>query len=267
MPETSEKTQIVLGEDFGKAIETAAELKKETLTLCKSRNRNNFDHFYELMVASNREIQSILDMRAKDRKDAEKEKLKSFKKDVSAMYKGVCDLISEEDLEDGEESKVQKLVRKVALLVKMMDYIGNGVLESEFRKYGIGLEYEKLEENETFSDERIREDVKGIFSTGKSIKEDVDSKNAEIKEGIFENSVPSEIRYDKSTNPTGLKSSDFCKLVAMRTKYLMAQDDESKEKAEEKASDMAGDCEFSIERNRLMQIKLTELNQETTEGN
>lgn len=262
MQTTAEKTQIVLGEDFGKAIEAAAELKKETLTLCRSRNRNNYDHFYDLMVASNREIQSILDTKAKDRKDADKEILKAFKRDVSATYKGVCDLISGDPPEDGEETKVQKLVRKVAVLVKMLDYIGASDLEDEFRKYGIGLEYEKLEENETFSDERIREDVKGIFSNGKSIKEDVDSKNVEIKEGIYENSVPSELRYDKELNPTGLKSSDFCKLVSMRAKYLMAQDDESKEKADEQASDLAGDCEFSIERSRLMQVKLTELNQE-----
>lgn len=261
MSNTEEKTKIVLGEDFGKAIETAAELKKETLTLCKSRNRNNYDRFYDLMVASNREIQSILDTKSKDRTDSDKEKLKSFKRDVSATYKGVCDLISEEVLEDGEESKVQKLVRKVAILVKMLDYIGFKDLESCFSDYGINLTYEKLEANDTFSDDRVREDVKGIFSTGKSIKEDVDSKNVEIKEGIYGNSVPPELRYDKESNPTGLKSSDFCKLVAMRTKYLMAQDDESKERADEKASDMAGDCEFSIERSRLMQVKLTELNQ------
>ena len=254
------RTKAILGDDFSKAIDSAAELKKETLTLCKSRNRNNYDHFYQLMVASNREIQSILDMKPKDRKEAEKDILKKFKKDVSATYKGVCDLISEEDLEEGEESKVQKLVRKVALVVKMLDYIGHSELEDEFSRYGISLEYEKLETNETFEDENIREDIKGIFSNGKSIKEDIDRKNSSIKEEIFENSVPQELQFEKSTNPTGLKSSDFCKLVAMRTRYLMAQDEESKEKADEKASDMAGDCEFSIERNRLMQMKLSELN-------
>lgn len=265
--ENQTKDTIVLGEDFNKAIDSAAELKKETLTLCKSRNRNNFEHFYDLMVASNREIQSILDMKAKDRRDAEKNMVKEFKKDVSATYKGVCELLSDPEPEEGEESKVQKLVRKVAVLVKMLDYIGYGKLEEEFSRYGISLKYEKLDESDTFSDERIREDVKEIFTNGKSIKEDVDGKNLTIKESIFETAVPRELQYDKETNPTGLKSSDFCKLVAMRTKFLMAQDDESKEKAEEKASDMAGDCEFSMERSRLMQLKLTDLSQDAVAVN
>lgn len=264
--ENSNRDSIVLGEDFGKAIDAAAELKKETLTLCKSRDKNNYDHFYDLMVASNREIQSILDMKPKDRKDTEKSILKEFKKDVSATYRGVCELLSDPEPEEGEESKVQKLVRKVALLVRMLDYIGYGKLEAEFGKYDIGLSYDRLSENEVFSDERIKEDVKGIFENGKSIKEDVDGKNNSIKEDIFANSVPQELQFDKSSNPSGLKSSDFCKLVAMRTKFLMAQDDESKEKADERASDMAGDCEFSIERSRLMQLKLSELNQEPPSG-
>ena len=264
--ENPSKDTIVLGEDFGKAIDSAAELKKETLTLCKSRNRNNYVHFYDLMVASNREIQSILDMKAKDRKDVDKSTLKEFKKNVSATYRGVCELLSDPEPEEGEESKVQKLVRKVAVLVKMLDYIGYYKLENEFSYYGISLKYEGLEENETFSDERIRDDVKDIFRNGKSIKEDVDGKNLAIKESIFETAVPQELQYDKDSNPTGLKSSDFCKLVAMRTKFLMAEDDESKEKAEEKASDLAGDCEFSMERSRLMQLKLTELNQEPSPG-
>jgi hypothetical protein len=253
------KTNLILSDEFEKALVSAAEIKNNNISMCKTRNKDNYIQFYELMLASRRDIQSILDMRKKNRTDDDNNKVKVFKKEVSATYKQVCDLLIPEELEDGEPSKIQKMVQKITSVLKMLDYLGDNRIEEEFKKSGIELKYKKLSEEEVFSQSHIKENVECIFNNGKNIKEDINKNNEEIKTNIYENSVPSDLQFDKSMNPTGIKSSDFCKLVDLKAKLLQAQDDDTKEKISEKASDMAGDYLMQNRRNELLNQKLNEL--------
>ena len=253
------KTNLILSDEFEKALISAAEIKNNNISMCKTRNKDNYIQFYELMLASRRDIQSILDMRKKNRTDDDNNKVKSFKKEVSATYKQVCDLLIPEELEDGEPSKIQKMVQKITSVLKMLDYLGDNRIEEEFKKSGIELKYKKLSEEEVFSQSHIKENIECIFNNGKNIKEDINKNNEEIKTNIYENSVPSDLQFDKSMNPTGIKSSDFCKLVDLKAKLLQAQDDDAKEKISEKASDMAGDYLMQNRRNELLNQKLNEL--------
>lgn len=264
MENTENKTELIKSEAFENALVSAANLKMENLTSVKTRNKNNYSRFYDIMVMSRRDIQTILDKRKKDRSDDDNNKIKTFKKETSQSYRQICQLIAPEQLEEGEQTKIEKLVQKIAPIVKLMNYIGHAEIEKEFLKYGITLDYTKLIDSETlFEDENIEKDVKEIFETGKNLRVETDNNNEAIKGTIFETSVPLELQFDKSSNPTGIKSSDFCKLVDIQTKLLMANTEEAREKVDEKANDMAGEIEFANVRNKLMQSKLIDLQSES----
>ena len=255
-----DKTTLIRGDEFEKALLDAANVKKENLTSVKSRNKDNYSRFYEIVLATRRDIQSILDKKKKDRTDDETNKVKEFKKETSQSYRQICTLLAPEMLEDGQLTKIQKLCQKIAPIVKLMEYIGNYEIENEFKKYGITFDYVKLSDSETaFENENIENDVKEIFERGKSLKEETEKNNEEIKTVIFESSVPQELQFNKSTNPSGIKSSDFCKLVDLKTKQLMARSEEAQEKVGEQINDMAGQVEFDNMRNKLIQSKLMDL--------
>lgn len=254
-----EKTELIMSEDFENALITAAEVKNNGLSLAKGRNKQNYTQFYEIMLASRTDIQSILDTKKSHRSDDDNNKVKEFRKSVSAMYKQVCDLLTPEDLEDGQLSKIQKMVQKISLVLKMLNYLGDNRIADEFAKSGIELKYEHMEDSEIFGRDYIKEQIETIFTTGKNIRMDIDKHNDEIKTGIYENSVPIDLQYDKSMNPTGIKSSDFCKLVDLKAKFIQAQDnDEAKEKIMDKANTMAGDYLFQNKRNEILNHKLNE---------
>ena len=258
--ENTDKTTLIKGDEFEKALLDAANVKKENLTSVKNRNKDNYTRFYDIMVVTRPDIQSLLDKRKKDRTDDENNKIKAFKKETSLAYRQICQLIAPENLEDGELTKVQKLVQKLAPVVKLMQYIGHTEIDDEFARYGITLDYEKLIDSETaFENEQVEKDIKDVFERGKDLRVEVENNNEAIKTTIFETAVPQELQFDKSTNPTGLKSSDFCKLVDLKTKQLMAASDEAQEKVDEQINDLAGQVEFDNMRNKLIQSKLIDL--------
>jgi hypothetical protein len=260
MTNTNEKTELIMSDDFEKALISAAEVKNNNISLCKNRNKQNYAQFYELMLASRTDIQSILDTKKSHRSDDDNNKVKEFKKGVSSSYKQVCDLLVPEELEDGELSKIQKMVQKITTVIKFLDYLGDNRIDEEFKKSGISLSYEHMIDTEVFGKDYIKEQMETIFDSGKNIKMDIDKHNEDIKTNIYETSVPIDLQYDKSANPTGIKSSDFCKLVDLKAQMLQAQNnDEAKEKIMDKANTMAGDYLFQNKRNEILNQKLTEI--------
>lgn len=267
MENNQSKTELIMGDDFENALITAAEIKNNDISLCKSRNKDNYSQFYDLMLASRPDIQSIIETAKNRRSDDDNSKLKEFKKNVSSVYKQVCDLLVPEELEEGELSKIQKMVQKISVVLKMLDYLGDNRIEEEFKKDGISLSYTHLSDEDVFSQDHIKERIDSIFDNGKTIKMDIEKNNDEIKTKIYENSVPIELQYDKSMNPTGIKPSDFCKLVELKAKLIQAQDnDEEKEKISDKANTMAGDYLFQNKRNEIMNQKLNEFAALNTDG-
>lgn len=252
------KTDLICSEDFDKLLDQAVSIKKEIQTSCKDRDRQNYSRFYELMLLSRNDISDILDKRNKDRTDDEKKRLKEFKKQMSKTYKTVCDLLVPEDLEEGEESKVSKMVSKIGLVVKLMDFLGNHVLEEEFKKYGIELKFEKLNQNPVFQNENVERDVKDTMECGKSLKKEVDDNKNSILDSIYPN-INTDLIYDKDTNPVGIKTGDFNKLVDLKLKVVMAKDEDQKGKVEEQVENIASDKTFENARNEVMQRKLQDL--------
>ena len=258
--DNADKTALISGEEFEKALTEAANVKKENLTSVRTRNKDNYNRFYEIMLVSTPEIQSILYKKRKDRSDDDNRRVKEFKKHTSQAYRQICQLIAPEELEDGEQTRVQKLVGRIAPIVRLMAYIGHREIEDEFRRHRVELKYDGLgDDGSAFANEQVENDIRDVFERGKSLRDEADRNTEAIKTTIFETSVPHELQFDRSMNPTGIKSSDFCRLVDLKTKQLMAADDEAQEKVDEQISDLAGQVEFDNMRNKLIQAKLIDL--------
>lgn len=258
MSEKTNRDELIIGQEMDNALREAAEIKKTILTTYKNRDKSNFEQFYATALRANKEISDILDKKKRYRTEAENELVKKFKKNITRSYKLVCEYITPEEVEDGKQTKIEKLVDKIALALDYLRYIGANELENEFDKHGISLATGlKLEDkSEVWADERVKENIIDIFNTGKHVREQVKNDTKEFAEGIFETAVPAELVYEKNSNPVGLKKSDWSKLVDVQTKLIMAQPGEQLEKAETQINDLAADKQFDQERARLMQVKL-----------
>ena len=208
------------------------------------------------MLDSDEEIQTILNKRKKNRTDDENTRVKQFKKKVTQMYKQTQLLLSEEDVEEGKKTRVEKLVEKIFPVITVLKYIGENKLEAEFRKYGITLQFNELDNNQYLSNDTVKQNIKNIFTNAKAIKDQVNDQSKSIADNIFMQ-IPVDLQFDKDTNPAGMKPSGFKKLVDLT--------DESKDKVNEKIHDLIVDTQFDRARNNLMMESMTAISESTEE--
>ena len=124
--------ELMGSEEFNNALLEGVEYKKNILTSYKSQNKTNFERFEDVMHSVDTDVQHIEDKKKKNRTEDDQKKLKDFKKYVSSIYKQTQDMCVVEKLEEGQKSKVQKIVEKVVPVIYMLKYIGNDALEKEF---------------------------------------------------------------------------------------------------------------------------------------
>ena len=124
--------ELLGSEEFNNALLEGVEYKKNILTSYKSQNKTNFERFEDVMHSVDTDVQHIEDKKKKNRTEDDQKKLKDFKKYVSSIYKQTQDMCVVEKLEEGQKSKVQKIVEKVVPVIYMLKYLGNDVLEKEF---------------------------------------------------------------------------------------------------------------------------------------
>ena len=124
--------ELMGSEEFNNALLEGVEYKKNILTSYKSQNKTNFERFEDVMHSVDTDVQHIEDKKKKNRTEDDQKKLKDFKKYVSSIYKQTQDMCVVEKLEEGQKSKVQKIVEKIVPVIYMLKYIGNDALEKEF---------------------------------------------------------------------------------------------------------------------------------------
>lgn len=253
--------ELMSSEEFNNALLEGVEYKKNILTSYKSQNKTNQERFEEVMHSVDTDIQHIEDKKKKNRTEDDQKKLKDFKKYVSTIYKQTQDMCIVEKLEDGQKSKVQKIVEKVVPVIYMLKYIGNDALEQEFKKNGIDLIFKQtLEDKYPMLQEPAKKVVmQDIFTNATAIKQKMIDDNDKIVTDVFQTKVPADLQYDKKANNTGLKQNDFVKLVDLKTKMVMATSDEAKEKVEELVENLAGEKQFEAARAELVRDKLAKL--------
>lgn len=274
--ETAEKRletvckELICSEDFENALSEGVTKYNEIDGSLKNRNKDNYAFFYDIMLKSRTDVQSALDKKKRDRTAEENELVKKFAADTKMRYKFVKDMIflgEDEELdENGRPNRLPKklvhLADRLGAVVAMLAYIGHGELEDELAKRGISLKYKTLEEtSEVFENEDVKADVKSVFETVCGIQKDIDATKTEISEVIFENSVCQELRYDRDLNPSGIKASDFAKLVSVKAKIDKAKTDENREKAEETANATAEEKTFDITRSEILRAKYLEMSE------
>ena len=254
-----DKKQLLQSKEFETALIEGAEAKKEVATTCKNANKAAFEQFNEIMFTANKSVQQILGKRRKDRTDVEVEEVKRFKQTVRQMYFQAQHLLAEEVLEEGQKSKIDKIVDKLIPILYILRYIEANALEDALAKYGIKLDgMQKLDVlYPDLAEQTKRDAVKTIFSDAKSIKDKINKENESIGTSIYMQKVPVDLQYDKSANNTGLKPGDFRKLVDMKFKLDMAKSKEQKDKVDEKIQDQAAEKQFEIARAELVRDGLT----------
>lgn len=263
MSEVVNREELIKGEDMEKALSEAAEIKKSILTTYKDRGKTNYEQFYETALRANEEVNMLMAKRKKDRTDADNELIKKFRKDTARSYKMTCELITPEDVEDGKQTKIEKLADRISLVAYLLRYLGAYELENELARRGVSLTFKSLENSSpVWADENVKENVKNIFEAGKKLRQDIDAETQKFTENIFALNVPQALVYEKESNPVGLKKSDWTKLVDIKVKLMMAKEAEQKEKAETQANDLAEEKQFDQERAKLMQAKLMTMDSE-----
>ena len=260
--ENIQKT-LINSEVFDNALTSGSKIKDEIDVAIKTRNKNNYNIFFDILLHSRTDIQSILDKKKKNRTDVENDIYKKFVKDVKTKYKLVKDMlfISEDDKlnADGTENiiskKLSKLVDTLSSVHALLKYIGCNTLDEELQKRGVRVVSKSMEEqSEVFENELVKKDVKTVFEQTCSIQSDIEEAKRKITEDIFSSMVPSELQYDKNTNPSGLKDSDFDKLVSIKHSIIKAErsDNDVKEKVNDKVTVEAEKKTFDIARNETI---------------
>jgi len=270
----AEQKKLICSDDFERALSSGSERNIEIDGTLKSSNRSNYEIFYDIMLRSRNDIQSILDKKKKDRTPAENELLAAFKKNTSSQYKQVKEMIfiDEEDSldDDGVSVKISKklsqLVSRLSNVAAMLKYLGHSELETELDKLGVKLSYRKLEDvSDVFSNDAIHTTLNEVFESACNIQKQINDKKREIKETIFEFEVPKMLQYDKETNPSGIKSTDFAKLVQIQTKKLKAQSDEAKDKVDMQATAEAENKHCDSIRSEILREKYMSLMEEESD--
>lgn len=253
--------ELMSSDEFNNALLEGVEYKKNILTSYKEQNKTNWQRFEEVMFYANDEIQEISQKKKKNRTEADNQKLKDFKKLVNTLYKQTQDMSIKEKLEEGQKTKVQKIVEKVVPVIFMLKYIGNDELENEFKKKGITFHFDKALEDQfpSLSEPSKKEVLQDIFASAQTIKQKMIDDNDKIVSEVYQMKVPVDLQYDKKVNNTGLKQNDFVKLVDLKTKLVMAASDEAKEKVEELVENFAGEKQFEAARAELVRDKLSQL--------
>lgn len=253
--------EMMNSEEFNNALLEGVEYKKNIVTSYKSQNKSNFERFQDVMIESNDQIQSILQKKGKNKTEADKQQLKDYKKLISILYKQTQDLTVKEKLEEGQKSKIQKIVERIVPVIDMLIYIGNTQLIDEFAKNGITITSSNKIENKIpgLDNDAKRLVMRDIFANASAIRQKMIDDNDKIVTEVYQTKVPVDLQYDKKANNSGLKQNDFMKLVDLKTKLVMAKSDEDKEKVEETIEHIAGEKQFEAARAEMIRDKLSNL--------
>ena len=85
--------RLICSDAFEKALASGSERNIEIDGTLKSRSKSNYETFFDIMLRSRTDIQSILDKKKKQRSAQENEALAAFKRTTSLQYKQVREII------------------------------------------------------------------------------------------------------------------------------------------------------------------------------
>lgn len=262
--ETNAVNEAIYSEEFNNALNSAVEHLRPINNEIKSKMKDAYHLFYDIMVRTNPDIEKILNKKSKDRTGVENKQLADFKKEMSFVYRQMNSIMfeasDEDELDTKKETKISKMVSKVAKIIPLMAYIGRDDIQEEFMKYGIQLKFILLEDkSEAFQNPNIKRAITDVFSDSQSIMKEKEEKMNDIKHEVFESEVPFNLQYDSNNNRAGLKVNDFIKLAKMAIRY---RDDKDLDKVEQATTNEVENNTFDINRLETIRAKILEMSTE-----
>lgn len=137
-------------------------------------------------------------------------------KEIKAINKNIIECIVENDvMKDLPEmrTKLESLIIKLKWLLLIAEYIDVDFIESLMNKHGLKVQFDSLSENVNLNDD-IRQVLKENIEESVNITKEINSKQNNEIEQIY-NTLSTSIKFDKESNPQGLKSNSFNNLIKL----------------------------------------------------
>ena len=137
-------------------------------------------------------------------------------KEIKAINKNIIECIVENDvMKDLPEmrTKLESLIIKLKWLLLIAEYIDVDFIESLMNKHGLKVQFDSLSKNANLNDD-IRQVLKENIEESVNITKEINSKQNNEIEQIY-NTLSTSIKFDKESNPQGLKSNSFNNLIKL----------------------------------------------------
>lgn len=137
-------------------------------------------------------------------------------KEIKAINKNIIDCIVENDvMKDLPEirTKLESLIIKLKWLLLIAEYINVDFIESLMNKHGLKVQFDSLSKNVNLNDD-IRQALKDNIEESVNITKEINSKQNNEIEQIY-NTLSTSIKFDRESNPQGLKSNSFNNLIKL----------------------------------------------------
>lgn len=251
----SELKELANNESLNEAIKEATPHRIKILTDLKSDLKEARKEFFQLMYEGN--YNGILSISKKKRKqltDSEKEQMAETNKKIAKMFTAIKAILYPSKKSNGEKNDpIQTVVDKIALVIQMLEYIGDKSIKEKFAAAGISLDVNKFEEDHLeFADPGLMTRMIGLWTSEiERINSEVCKCSDTIKTDIYD-TIDDEVRYSKD-NKSGLRTSEFQKLV-VNNAYAHIQDSKKYTQHMERQRE---ENKAAIDRNQLMLEKNT----------
>ncbi len=120
----------------------------------------------------------------------------------------------ESDLEENKnKTPIEAITEEFLLLALALNYLKDDSLNNVLKKYNVKLEMPKLEDlRPYFDNDGIRDTLFSYLESAKKTQDAIIANNNIIESEVF-NKLPIHLKYDRDTNPKGLKASKFNDLL------------------------------------------------------
>ena len=205
--------EALASKDFTDILDKATAEKISVENKAKDNLEDLECQFIDAVLPANKKIQGIM-ANIKSASGDEKGLVKKWTKEQRRKFRSVTKLLS-----SGSSGRdpIQGMVDKIADVATLLKYLGDTRLEEAFAKAGMKLEVTPLEEAEPYfaDNEDAKTTIADIFTQAKESTEEVAKVNEKIDTEYFEE-TDTALKYDKDTNASGIKKSDFRTLMKIR---------------------------------------------------
>lgn len=133
-------------------------------------------------------------------------------KEIKKIFNSLIDTCyKDEKANPNERTYIESLVVKLSWIILLSRYLGYSEVDNALIKFGLKVETETLDQKSNFFNQSIKDTLQSFIEDGLKIKKS----NIQEEEKILNTyeQLPSNLKYNSKSNPSGLKSSKFEELT------------------------------------------------------